>query len=68
MSMYMVVDPESELTVATLVKPSTRWMLMLWDGQGNYLETQFFRAKKAALDGLSAHCQRLGVPVRNYLA
>jgi len=68
MSMYMVVDPESELTVATLVKPSTRWMAMFWDGRGNFLETQFFRSRKAALESVSAHCQRLGVPVRNYLA
>lgn len=59
----MVTHPETDLTVATLSRPARRWMLMLWDGQGDYMATQLHRTRRDAIQALRAHCISLGVPV-----
>lgn len=62
--MDRVTHPETTLMVATLTrfKSGRRWMLMLWDGQGEYLATRWHRTRAEALSALSAHCRSLGVP------
>lgn len=60
--MDMVTHPDTELMVATLTRVGRRWMLMLWDGQGQCLATQWHRSRKEALAHLLAHCTALGVP------
>ncbi|WP_337877987.1 hypothetical protein [Caldimonas sp.] len=60
--MDMVTHPDTELMVATLTRVGRRWMLMLWDGQGQYLATEWHRSRKQALPRLLAHCTALGVP------
>lgn len=60
--MDMVTHPETELMVATLTRVGRRWMLMLWDGQGEYLRTQWHKTRKEALPELLAHCRAVGAP------
>lgn len=61
--MDMATHPATTLMVAKLTKTcQRRWMLMLWDGQGEYLRTQLFRTRKEALQALQAHWRSLGVP------
>lgn len=62
--MDMVTHPDTTLIVAKLTRSACgrRWMLMLWDGQGEYLTTQWYATRKAALQALRAHFRSLGVP------
>ncbi|WP_017937003.1 hypothetical protein [Zestomonas thermotolerans] len=60
--MDMVTHPETELMVATLTRVGRRWMLMLWDGQGEYLRTQWHKTRKEAISELLAHCRAVGAP------
>lgn len=60
--MDMVTHPDTELMVATLTRVGRRWMLMLWDGQGEYVATEWHSTYRAALQGLVKHCAALGVP------
>lgn len=61
--MDMVTHPDTELMVATLTRVGRRWMLMLWDGQGEYMQTQWHRTRRDALAAMTEHCTRLGVPL-----
>lgn len=60
--MVLITRPDTELMVATLTRCGRRWMLMLWDGQGGFLATQWHKTKREALNQMQAHCKRIGVP------
>lgn len=59
--MIMVTHPDTTLMVATLTRVGRRWMLMVWDGQGEYLATQWHKTKAEGINSLSAHCAAIGV-------
>ena len=60
--MEKVTHPDTTLMVATLIRVRRRWMLMLWDGEGQHLVTEWHRSRTSALPRLLAHCTALGVP------
>ncbi|MFN3375185.1 MAG: hypothetical protein ACK40S_01360 [Burkholderiaceae bacterium] len=60
--MEMVTHPDTTLMVATLTKTAPRrWMLMLWDGQGEYRKTDWYKTKNDALQALYLHCRQLRI-------
>lgn len=61
--MEMVTHPDTTLMVATLTRVGRRWMLMLWDGQGDFLRTLWPRTRSEALARLIQHCTELNVPL-----
>lgn len=61
MSMDFVTHPETELTVATITHVGRRWMLILYDGQGEYVATEWHMTKQAALDSMRRHMFALGI-------
>ncbi len=62
--MTLITHPETELMVATLTRVGRRWMLMLWDGEGELVATHWHTRQREALAQLQAHCALLGVPCR----
>lgn len=61
MNMDFVTHPETELIVATISHVGRRWMLILYDGQGDYVGTEWHPSRKAARDGMRRHMHALGL-------
>lgn len=59
--MDFVTHPETELMVATLTSIGRRWMLMLYDGQGDHVGTEWHQSRKAACEGMRRHMLALGL-------
>lgn len=60
--MDIVTHPETELMVATLTRVGRRWLLMLWDGHGEYLRTQWHKTRKGAISELLTQRLAVGAP------
>lgn len=48
--MDFVTHPETELMVATISHVGRRWMLILYDGQGDYVGTEWHPSREAGRD------------------
>ncbi len=59
--MAFVNHPETELMVATITNMGRCWMLMLADGHGNYVGTEWHPSREAALDGMRRHMHAIGL-------
>lgn len=46
---------------ATITHVGRRWMLMLYDGQGDYVGTEWHPSREAARDGMRRHMHALGL-------